>query len=114
MIDFVRFDNHLPRCALVLGLDNEPPFNDVVPVTPRIPKHGTQLNLVEIAVLHALLKMRSELELPLPPVGPAHARTSALDRTLPSCCSLTAHRTFRQRFPRCHRALSRFPRCRRC
>ena len=56
MIDFVGFDNDLPRSALVVGLDHEPALDDVVLETTGTMQHGAQVDLGEVAVLHAFLE----------------------------------------------------------
>jgi hypothetical protein len=57
MFQFVGFDNDLPTCPLVLGLDHEPPLDDVYPVTTGVLEHEPEIDLAKVAILHALLEV---------------------------------------------------------
>src|SRR5579872_2384082 len=61
MIDFVRFDNDLPGGALVVGLDHEPPVQDVGLETACAVQHGAEVDLGEVSILNALLGARPSL-----------------------------------------------------
>jgi len=81
MIDFVGFDNDLSRRSFVLRFDHEPTLEEVGSVPAGVLEHDSEIDLAEVAVLHALLDVRRELDLPLPPIGPAQDS----DRTMAAC-----------------------------
>ena len=63
----VGLQNHRPKRAAVSRLGDEATLDLPFPQRDYLLEHRAELELGDTAFLHALLDMRRELELPLPP-----------------------------------------------
>ena len=64
------FDDDFPGMSPVPSGDDPSTLNDIALVGCRPCEHGPQIDLVELAILHALEQVGTELELPIPPFWP--------------------------------------------
>jgi hypothetical protein len=90
----IGFYNDFPSLGSVPSIDDETVVYDICAMSARM-LDPSQIHLIELAVLHAFEKMRTELKLPRPPFGPlmraddSSARSSG-SQVLPNVSRLPA------------------------
>lgn len=68
MVFDVGFDNDFPERAAMHGEDRVATFDRVFTESSRVREHGAEIELCEVAILHASIDVPRELELPMPPL----------------------------------------------